>query len=113
MKNLTLTIGGILLAVNILAGLLLSAFEPFNVAFTSVVIIVTTLLTYLLEMQTMKDGFRISLPFILGFIGLIQYILGIISEPHLEDNGHVIAAVIMAVFEVVILLICNKVSKNV
>lgn len=112
MKSLTLSIGGILLAVNILAGLLLSAFEPFNVAFTSMVIIVTTLLIHLLNTMRMKDGFLISLPFIFGFVGFIQYILGIISEPHLQDNGYIIAAVVMAVFEFIILLICNKISKK-
>ena len=96
MKNLTLTIGGIALALNLLFGVLLSGYAWFNVGFTSIVIILTTLLIYLLK----------ALP-------IVEFVLGLISRPTVSDNGIVIATVLMIAFEAVLLIICSSVSKRV
>ena len=113
MKNLTLTIGGITLALNLLFGFLLSGYGPFNVVFTSVVIILTTLLVYLLRVVPMKDGVVIGLGFFFLFLGFVEFILGVKSRPSLTDNGIVVATVILLAIQVGILLIFSSVSKKV
>lgn len=113
MKNLTLTIGGIAFALNLLFGFLLSGYEPFNVGFTSVVIVLTTLLIYLLRVIPMKDGFVIGLGFLFLFLGVVEFILGLISRPSMTDNGIVVATVILLAIQVGILLICSSISKKV
>ena len=113
MKNLTLIIGGIALALNLLFGFLLSGYEPFNVGFTSVVIVLTTLLIYLLRVIPMKDGYVIGLGFFFLFLGIVEFILGLISRPSMTDNGIVVATVILLAIQLGILLICSSISKRV
>lgn len=110
MKNLTLIIGGVALVLNLLFGFLLSAFEPFNVGFTSIIIVLTTLLIMMLRIVPMKDGFVIGLGFLFLFLGVVEYILGIISRPEIEDNGVVISAIVLVAFEAVALLICSSIT---
>ncbi len=112
MKQTTVIITIILLAINLLFGLLLSAFKPFNVGFTSIVIFLTGTLVYLLQVIKLKDAFAISLSFIFTIMGIIQYVLGLISPQHMEDNGYVIATIAMLAFEVIFLLICSLISKD-
>lgn len=113
MKQTTVIITIILLAINLLFGLLLSAFKPFNVGFTSFVILLTGALVYLLQVIKLKDAFAISLSFIFSTIGVIQYVLGLISPQHIEDNGYVIATIVLLAIEVIILLICSLTSKSI
>lgn len=113
MKNLTLTVGGIALALNLLFGVLLSGYAWFNVGFTSFVIILTTLLIYLLRVLPMKDGYVIGLSFFFLLLGVVEFILGLISRPTVSDNGIVIATVLMFAFEAVLLIICSSISKRV
>lgn len=103
----------LLLLVNFVAGLLLSAYEPFNVYFTSIVIVITAGLIGLLHAAKLKDAFVISLSFLFSFCGLVQFVLGCVSPPQVEDNGCVIASVVILTFEVVVLLICNLTSKKI
>jgi hypothetical protein len=113
MKNLTLIVGGIALALNLLFGVLLSGYSWFNVGFTSIVIILTTLLIYLLRVLPMKDGFVIGLSFFFLLMGIVELILGFVSRPTVTDNGFVIATVLMLAFEAVLLIICSSISKKV
>ena len=112
MKKLTIIIAAILLAVNLLAGLLLSVYKPFNICFTSIVIIATTVLICLLDTIQMKTAFAISLSGLFTFGGFVGFILGCVSPSQIEDNGCIIAAVLGFAVEVGILLICNYTSKK-
>ena len=113
MKNLTLTIGGIALALNLLFGVLLSGYAWFNVGFTSIVIILTTLLIYLLKVLPMKDGYVIGLSFFFLLFGVVEFILGLISRPTVSDNGIVVTTVILLAIQVSILLIFSSISKRI
>lgn len=113
MKKTILITGIILFAVNALCGFLLSGYENFNLAFTSIVIAVTTLLLYLLCTVKMKDGFIVGLGFLFAFFGLVEYILGIVSEQEVQDNGYIIATVALVAIEVIVLIICNITSKSI
>lgn len=113
MKKLTVIIAAILLAVNLLAGLLLSAYEPFNICFTSIVIIATTILICLLDTIRLKTAFAISLSGLFLVGGLAGFILGCVSPSQIEDNGCIIAAVLGFAVEIAILLICNFTSQKI
>ena len=113
MKKLTIIIAAILLSVNLLAGLLLSFYEPFNLCFTSIVIIATTVLICLLDTIQMKTAFAISLSGLFHFGGFVGFILGCVSPSQIQDTGYVIAAVLGFAIEVGILLICNYTSKKI
>ena len=113
MKKLIIIIAAILLAVNLLAGLLLSAYEPFNICFTSIVIIATTILICLLDTIRLKTAFAISLSGLFLVGGLAGFILGCISPSQIQDNGCIIAAALGLAVEIAILLICNFTSKRI
>ncbi len=99
------------LIVNIVAGLLLSNYHTFNMLATSVVVILTATLMYITEYITMKDAFRVSLPFVFAFLGLVMFLLMLFSEPQLQDNWCVIVSLIILLIEAVMLYITHHVSK--
>jgi len=113
MNKLVIIISVCLLVVNVLAGLIVSTYEPFNVCFSSCAIVVTAILLCLLNTVQLKDAFRISLAFLFSFCGLVEFILGCSCYPSFTDNGYLIAALLMVVGEVAILLICNLTTKSI
>jgi len=101
------------LAVNILAGLLLSGYHTFNVLATSLVIALTTTLMYITEYITMKDAFRVSLPFVFAFLGLVMFLLMLFSKPQLQDNWHVIISLIIFLVEVIVVNVTHRISRRI
>ena len=101
------------LAVNILAGLLLSGYHIFNVLATSLVIVLTTTLMYITECITMKDAFRVSLPFAFAFLGLVIFLLMLFSKPQLQDNWHVIISLIIFLVEVIVVNVTHRISRRI
>lgn len=112
MKTVILTTGTILFAVNGIFGLLLSGYDNFNLVFTSIVIVVTTLLLYLLRTITLKDGFVPGLGLMTALFGIICYILGLVSPDKVQDNGYVIASMVLLAIEIITLVICHITSKS-
>ncbi|MBR5850773.1 MAG: hypothetical protein IKZ12_06930 [Alistipes sp.] len=113
MKKVLLSIGIVLFVVNGLFGLLLSGYDTFNLVFTSMVIVTTTLLLYLLCTIKMKDGFIIGLGFMFALFGIVGYILGLVSGQEVQDNGYVIAVIALAAIEAISLVICHITSKSI
>lgn len=111
MKKSVIVVTIVLLAVNLLAGLLLSGFESFNIVFTSIVIALTGGLVYLLRLVPMKDAFVVSLSFLFILLGLVEYILGILSPDRFEDNGFLLGTVFLLAIEGILLTICSITSK--
>jgi len=99
------------LAVNLLAGLLLSGYHTFNVLATSAVIAITTALIYITEYITMKDAFRVSLSFIFAALGVVMFFLMLFSKPQLQDNWCVIMSLVFLLMEVVMLYVTHRISK--
>lgn len=113
MNKIVLIVSFLLLVVNVVAGLVISAYESFNVCFSSAAIVVTAILLCLPNSVQLKDAFRISLAFLFTFCGLVEFILGCSCYPSFSDNGSLIAALLMVVGEVAILLICSLTSKSI
>lgn len=110
MKTIILSIGGILIAVNLLFGMLLSVYGSFNMWFNTIVIAATTIMLYLVQTLSLKDAFRISLTVLLPITGCIKLLLGLVSPEHVEDNWCVICCVVITICEVVMLMAVHKVS---
>ena len=101
------------LVVNILAGLLLSSYHTFNMLATSLVIVLTTTLMYITEYITMKDAFRVSLPFVFAFLGLVMFLLMLFSKHQLQDNWCVAVSLVLLLIEALVLYITHRVSKTI
>ena len=112
MKRTIVIITALLFALNLLAGLIFSGFKPFNVAYSSVVILITGVLLFLLYRVGLKDAFAISLSFLFLILGLAEYILGLSSPARFQNNTVLFATVILLFLEVIIFTIVYITSKK-
>lgn len=98
--NIIIASGVILLVLNFLAGILLSAYNTFNMLLNSAIIVVTVTLSVISVRCTGRDAFRVSLPYIFSVCGLIQFILAIFSPSGFRDNYMIIAILLLIGLEV-------------
>lgn len=111
MKNVTLISGVILLIVNLLLGLVISAYDSFNVGVNCCVIALTTVLVYSLKVIRLKDAFVASFTILFFLMGLVEFVLGLFAGSKLEDNWWLALIIISMAFELIALLIATTVSK--
>lgn len=113
MKSPTLIICVILLALNIIFGFILSSYGWINVSLTSLAIIVNCLLMLLVSAMHIKDGFRVSFNCLLPLFTLIEIWCGIAAPNRFEDNGQLVAIIILIFIQVLLLVGANAISKSV
>ena len=112
MKKVILFSSAALLVVNILAGLIMSAYESFNIVATSAIILITMGLLYATTVIQLKDAFRVSLCMIFAFVGLILFLLMLFSPHQIQDNWAMIVALVLIIIEIIVLYIAHGVSKK-
>lgn len=112
MKKGLLIFGIILLISNILIGLIVSSYETFNVCLTSVVIIATTLLLGWLSSSNLKDAFKISLTVLFSFLGLVEFVLGLVAPSQFEDNWYLVVIIVLIIIESLFLISSSLASKH-
>ena len=112
MTKTIIYIGIVLTVCNLLAGLLLSSFGGVNLAISTLAIVITVILILLVQNMRFRNGFKVSLSFILPVIGLVQYLLAVIMPCRIEDNGYLIVAVALLIVEVIILIATNQTSNK-
>ena len=111
MKNLTLIIGGIILLLNLVIGMIFSAYKPFNIGLNSAVIILNTLMLYSLGVAQIKDGFKISLSFLFLIAAAIEFILALFVPETLENNVALTMLILLFAGQVILYAIAYFVSK--
>ena len=113
MKRLNLLIGSVLLVLNVIIGLLLTSYATFNMILTSGIIVISIALIEILKHIKLKDAFRISLSALFALFLIINFILGILSPERFQDNGYIIAILIIIAFELLVLMTTSFVSNKV
>lgn len=113
MKNLSLSIGGIVLLLNIVFGLMLSGYQTFNWVLNSIIICLFIAIQYLASNITLKDGYKYSFYCIFPIISLIELICGFCSPEKIQDNPAVIIILILIVLQITMLILANYLSKNI
>ena len=111
MKNLTLIIGGIILLLNLVIGMIFSAYKPFNIGLNSAVIVMNTLMLYSLGVAQIKDGFKISLSFLFLIAAAIEFILALFVPETLENNVALTMLILLFAGQVILYAIAYFVSK--
>lgn len=101
-----------LIASNGLAGLIISRYQPFNAIATSIALLLTGILMYTVARIPLKDAFRVSLVFIISFIGLVLYLLMLFAKPQLQDNWCIIVGAVVVVMEIVFICIAYIINKK-
>ena len=73
----------IFLAINIIAGLILSCYPIFNMVLNSVVICVAALFSQFVNKKSLALAFSTSLAFVIPSITLIEFVIGIFTPVQL------------------------------
>lgn len=101
-----------ILIVNIIVGLLLSSYPLANMLFTSIAILVNTLLTVILFLFCAESTHRLSLGFIFTLIGIIEYSSGLIAPGRLTDNWWVIMFVVLTAIQAILVFLSLYYKKK-
>jgi len=114
MNKAIISIGAIFAVVNLLIGLIVSAYSGVNITVSTVIIVITTLILLAVNNRiTLKDGFKVSLNFIIPTIGLIEYLLAVFMPSKFTDNWCLISVIILFVVEAVLLIAAHSVSTKI
>ena len=114
MKKILLSIGGSALLLNIICCLFITKYSAISCVFSSLSILINTgLIYYLFTSKDMRDAFRISISFFIGILGLVQFILCVMSPASIENNWYLLGAILILCVDVVLLIITNQISKSI
>lgn len=114
MNKIVIWSGGILILLNVLIGLIVSTIGAVNIITTSIIIILTTVtLVWLNDHKRLKDGFKMSLNFIIPSIGFIEYLFALFMPNRFIDNWYLIITLILIALEVLLMISVTTISKQV
>jgi len=112
MKRLILITIIILLVVNALLGLLITAYQSTNVYMNSAVIILSGVVLWIVSAVKLKDAFKYSLTCVFGTLGCFEYVLGFFAPTELRNNWFPIMVIALFAIEIIIVLLTNYVTNK-
>lgn len=110
-KTITFSTIG-LIAVNLLVGLILSKYHLFNVAATSIVILLTGCLNFIAASIPLKDAYRVAHYYLFSLLGIVMFLLMLFSPYQFKDNWCVVVSIIIVTFESIVLFITYRISNH-
>lgn len=106
-KSVTIISTVILSVVNFLVlRYLISDVSELSVYLSTASIAVSGILSLLVKLTSMSDGFKVSLPFLFSFIALLEYIISFFAQEEVHDNWAVISIIVLATIELLVFFIC-------
>ncbi len=111
MKKIFIYSGALLLMLNSLLGLILSAYEPFNWVLNDGVILVNIALFNYVAVSNIKDGFKFSMTMFFFVSGLAEFLLGLFMKSYFTDNLLLILLCLILIIQVGVLAVVRSISK--
>ena len=108
MRKASLFLGIGLIFLNIFASSILSFYPIFNCILSSFVIAFKLTLSQIIYKSNIKDGFKISLSFILLVIGIIQYGIALFTKQELKNNFLMILIAILILIQFTLFVLISK-----
>lgn len=112
MKYIHLIIGFVCLIVNVAVCLLFDAIGNHTLVISSCVIATTSLINYFSGVIDQKDGFKVALPFFIGFNGLVEYVLSFFVNDTMKNDGFLVGILVLFFMQIVVLITTAIVSKH-
>lgn len=113
MKRSIFLIGSILVIVNLLLGMIISAYGYINLVASTVILVLTAVVLILINgRMSLKDGYAVSLNILIPIIGLIQYLIAIFMPSRFSDNWGLITLLVLIAIEAILLVATNSISKK-
>ncbi len=113
MKQSIIIVALVLLVVNALLGVAITSYNTTAMILNSIVIVANALLMLGVSSLHLHDGFRYSLYCLFSIATVVEFIIGMFSPDHFNDNGALIINVVLLAIEIILLLAANVTSKNV
>lgn len=114
MKQSIILIGSILVVVNLLLGLIISAYGCANVIATTIILVLTTIfLLFVNGRMRLKAGYKVSLNVVIPIIGAIQYFIGLFMPSRFSDNWGLITLLALIALEAILLIAANSISTKI
>lgn len=113
MKRSIFLIGSILVIVNLMLGMIISAYGYINLVASTVILVLTAVVLLLVNgLMSLKDGYVVSLNILIPIIGLIQYLIAIFMPSRFSDNWGLITLLVLIAIEAILLVATNSISKK-
>jgi hypothetical protein len=103
----------IVLITNLLVGLIVTAYSPLNLLFTSSAIVINGLLLALLFLGRAESTHRLSLGFIFAAIGALEFVTGFFAPETWSNNWWLIGVVSLTAIQCILLFLAIYYSKEV
>lgn len=114
MKRSIFLIGSILVIVNLLLGLIISAYGCVNLIASTVILVLTAVFLLLVnERMSLKDGYVVSLNILIPIIGLIQYLIAVFMPSRFSNNWGLITLLVLIAIEAILLVATNSISTKI
>lgn len=114
MKKSIILAGVVLVLVNLLMGLIISTYDCFNLAVSTIVILFTVIVHLAINSRLgLKDGYKVSMNIIIPIIGVVQYLIALFMPNHFNDNWGLITIILLVVTEVILLIAANSISTKI
>ena len=114
MKKTILWTGGVIAILNLLVGMIVTSYAVINITVTTAIILLTIII--MLDVNGcmhLRDGFKVSLNFLIPMLGIIQYFFALFMPHRIQDNWYLITILIILAFEVIILISAKFISKKI
>ncbi len=114
MKQSIIIIGSILVVVNLLLGLIISAYGCVNLVASTVILVLTAVILLLANGRMgLKDGYVVSLNILIPIIGLIQYLIAVFMPSRFSDNWGLITLLVLTAIEAILLVAANSITTKI
>lgn len=112
MKRLIILTTIILLVVNGVFGLILTAYQSTNVYLNSAVILLSGIVLWVVSSTNLKDAFKISLTSLFAVVGGIEYILAFFAPSEWSNNWFAIIVIAILAIEIILVLLTYYVTNK-
>lgn len=114
MKRSIFLIGSILVIVNLLLGLIISAYGCINLIASTVILVLTAVVLLLVNgRMSLKDGYVVSLNILIPIIGLIQYLIAVFMPSRFSNNWGLITLLVLTAIEAILLVAANSITTKI
>jgi len=112
MRSLSIIVSILLIIVNVLVGLIVTAYLLENVVMSSFVLVANALLLWVVGNSNMKDAFKVSFYIIFPFLCLLEFILAVLAPAKLENNLHLVGIIACVALQAILIFAAIKTTQH-
>lgn len=112
MKQFSLLSTVLFVILNILLGVGIQDYEPYNVILSSSVLVGNLIIVLVLLNLRLKDAFKVSLCTLFPVMTVTEFVLAVLAPYSFYDNWFIISIMALLSLQIILLLVTTVISKN-